>query len=91
MMRNLQKNLHTVPGSTFDENLRRFVRETRAKGAYPVLFNSIVRRNFPPEGATENKGSYEMEGNTLVDTHGEYLESPRRVAKRNECPFCGYE
>ena len=81
------EKLHTVPGSTFDENLRRFVRETRAKGAYPVLFNSIVRRNFPPEGATENKGSYEMEGNTLVDTHGEYLESPRRVAKEMNVPF----
>lgn len=81
------EKLHTVPGSTFDENLRRFVRETRAKGAHPVLFNSIVRRNFPPEGATENKGSYEVEGNTLVDTHGEYLESPRRVAKEMNVPF----
>ena len=47
------EKLHTVPGSTFDGNLRRFVRETREKGAHPVLFNSIVRRNFPPEGATE--------------------------------------
>lgn len=81
------EKLHTVPGSTFDGNLRRFVRETREKGAHPVLFNSIVRRNFPPEGATENKGSYEVEGNTLVDTHGEYLESPRRVAKEMNVPF----
>lgn len=37
---------HTDPGSTFDDNLRRFVNETRAKGGIPVLFNSIVRRNF---------------------------------------------
>ena len=37
---------HTDPGSTFDENLRRYVNETRAKGGIPVLFNSIVRRNF---------------------------------------------
>ena len=29
---------------------------------------------------TEIKGSYEKEGPVLVDTHGEYLESPRRVA-----------
>ncbi len=68
--------LHTEPGSTFDDNLRRFVNETRAKGGNPVLFNSIVRRNFPPEGVTEIKGSYEKEGPALVDTHGEYLESP---------------
>lgn len=37
---------HTDPGSTFDEILRRYVNETRAKGGIPVLFNSIVRRNF---------------------------------------------
>lgn len=81
------EKLHTDPGSTFDDNLRRFVRETREKGAYPVLFNSIVRRNFPPEGATEPKGSYEVEGNVLVDTHGEYLNSPRRVAEEMNVPF----
>lgn len=83
----LSEKLHTVPGSTFDDNLRRFVRETRVKGAYPVLFNSIVRRNFPPEGATENKGSYEKEGNVLVDTHGEYLNAPRNVAREMDIPF----
>lgn len=37
---------HTEPGTTFDDNLRRYVNETRAKGGIPVLFNSIVRRNF---------------------------------------------
>lgn len=37
---------YTVPGGTFDENLTRFVKETRAKGGIPVLFNAIVRRNF---------------------------------------------
>ncbi len=37
---------HTDPGTTFDANLRKFVNETRAKGGIPVLFNSIVRRNF---------------------------------------------
>lgn len=81
------EKLHTDPGSTFDNNLRRFVTETREKGAYPVLFNSIVRRNFPPEGAMENKGSYEKEGNVLVDTHGEYLISPRKVAEEMGVPF----
>ena len=37
---------HTDPGTTFDANLEKFVNETRAKGGIPVLFNSIVRRNF---------------------------------------------
>lgn len=65
---------HTVPGTTFDINLKRFVEETRAKGGVPVLFNSIVRRNFNEEGV-------------LVDTHGEYLNSPRNVAKEMNVPF----
>ena len=37
---------HTDPGSTFDDNLRKFVNETREKGGIPVLFNAVVRRNF---------------------------------------------
>lgn len=65
---------HTEPGSTFDDNLRRFVNETRAKGGIPVLFNSIVRRNFDASG-------------TLVDTHGAYRESPRNVARELAVPF----
>ena len=79
--------LHTESGSTFDDNLRRFVNETRAKGGNPVLFNSIVRRNFLPKGVTEIKGSYEKEGPVLVDTHGKYLESPRRVAGEMNVSF----
>lgn len=82
---------HTEPGSTFDDNLRRFVNETRAKGGTPVLFNSIVRRNFirPKDDAIARdlrltpgeKKDAEKEGTILFDTHGAYLESPRNVAK----------
>ncbi len=64
---------HTTPGTTFDDNLRRFINETKAKGAYPILFNSIVRRNFVND--------------TLTDTHGEYREAPRRIAKEMNIPF----
>ncbi len=81
---------HTDPGTTFDANLRRFVNETRAKGGIPVLFNSIVRRNFiRPQDKDINKDARKVpgeealpvEGNTLFDTHGAYLDSPRKVAK----------
>lgn len=41
-----KEDRHTDPGTTFDANLERFVLETRDKGGIPVLFNSIVRRNF---------------------------------------------
>lgn len=93
------ETLYTEPGTTFDENLRRFVRETREKGGIPVLFNSIVRRNFPPNGktfanATEARdflsasgGHYAQEGDVLVDTHGAYLESPKKVAAEMNVPF----
>ena len=79
---------HTDPGTTFDANLRRFVEETRAKGGIPVLFNSIVRRNFfdnknavtDDDLRREKVEGTSLEGDTLIDTHGAYLESPRRVA-----------
>ena len=33
-----QPERHTEPGSTFDDNLRKFVNETRERGGIPVLF-----------------------------------------------------
>lgn len=98
---------HTDPGSTFDDNLRKFVRETRERGGIPVLFNAVVRRIFYYESGqylkeTSGKdiedealrkstntadGSKIVEGDTLVDTHGAYLLSPRNVAKEMNVPF----
>lgn len=34
------------PGSSFDDNLTRYVSETRERGGIPVLFNSVERRLF---------------------------------------------
>lgn len=82
-----EEKLHTVPGGSFDENLRRFVKESREKGAIPVLFNSIARRNFPPPGQKEHQYTYDTEGDVLIDTHGEYAESPRQVALEMDVPF----
>lgn len=64
---------HTDPGTTFDDNLRRFVNETRSQGGIPVLFNSIVRRNFVND--------------TLTDTHGAYRDVPRQIAEEMNVPF----
>lgn len=83
---------HTEPGSTFDDNLRKFVRETREKGGIPVLFNSVVRRNFlkqvpqndDDEALRNTTGPTTVqaneEGDTLIDTHGAYVISPLNVA-----------
>lgn len=85
---------HTDPGTTFDANLKRFVEEARAKGGIPVLFNSIVRRNFRnnENAVTEDDFRREKlekaeEGSVLIDTHGKYLDSPRNVAKELNVPF----
>lgn len=93
---------HTEPGSTFDANLRKFVNETRAKGGIPVLFNSIVRRNFGTVAdsaaihAAVSQDDFRkdagpetsmVQGERLIDTHGAYLLSPRNVARELNVPF----
>ena len=89
---------HTDPGSTFDYNLAKYVRETREKGGIPVLMNCVVRRNFfvqAPENDDDEKlrtttfkdGVKMVEGDSLVDTHGLYRVAPRDVARRMNCHF----
>lgn len=56
----------TVAGGDFDDNLRRYIADTRAKGAIPVLFTPIARRKFYRD--------------SLVDTHGQYVQCVRNVA-----------
>lgn len=85
---------YTDPGTTFDENLRKFVKETRMRGGIPVLFNSVVRRIFTnsttavaDDDTRSNSSAGLIEGDTLVDTHGDYLLSPRNVARELDVPF----
>ena len=85
---------HTDPGSTFDDNLRKFVREAREKGGIPVLFNSVVRRDFSgsktavtDDDLRGNSSAGMKEGDVLIDTHGDYLLSPRNVAREMNVPF----
>ena len=89
---------HTDPGSTFDYNLAKFVRETREHCGIPVLMNCVVRRNFfvnAPENDDDEKlrtqtfkdGVRMVEGDTLIDTHGLYRVAPRDVAQRMNVHF----
>ena len=93
-----QPERHTDPGTTFDANLRRFVEETRQRGGIPVLFNAVVRRNFQiVEEKNDDDEKLRLidaktaplvkEGDTLRDTHGAYLDSPRNVAHETGCAF----
>ena len=65
---------YTNPFTQYRANLEKFVRESREKGANPILMSSIVRRNFNENGV-------------LVDTHGEYPLVTRMVAGDLEVPF----
>ena len=89
---------HTDPGSTFDYNLAKFVRETREHGGIPVLMSCVVRRNFfvsAPENDDDEKlrtttfkdGVKMIEGDSLIDTHGLYRVAPRDVARRMNVHF----
>lgn len=67
-------NRYTNPYTAYRNNLIQFVNEAKSKGAFPVLFTSIVRRNFNEEG-------------TLVDTHGAYPLVVRLVAQEYQIPL----
>ncbi len=57
----------TDPATTFRDNLRRFIRDTRAKKATPILATPVARRKFDKAGK-------------LQPTHGVYPEAIRAVA-----------
>lgn len=96
-------NRHTDPGTTFDANLRRMVKESRERGAKPILMNAVVRRNFLVQAPVNNddealrntvaanldkpRTDQQQEGDVLIDTHGAYLISPRNVAIETGTPF----
>jgi lysophospholipase L1-like esterase len=65
---------YTNPYTGYRRNLERFVAETRARGATPIVFSSIVRRRFNANGVLE-------------DTHGVYPWVARTVAKEAGVPF----
>ena len=69
---------YTNPHTTYRYNLIRFVKESREKGAIPVLLTSIARRNFNEKGV-------------LVPTHGDYPLETRLVAQEYKVPFIDLE
>ena len=69
---------YTNPHTAYRYNLIRFVTETREKGATPILFSSIVRRNFNEKGV-------------LISTHKDYTLEARLVAQEYKVPFIDME
>lgn len=69
---------YTNPHTTYRHNLIRFVNEAREKGAIPILFSSIARRNFNEQGV-------------LIGTHGDYPLETRLVAQEYKVAFIDME
>jgi len=65
---------YTNPHISYRHNLIYFIKQTREKGATPLLFSSIVRRNFNEFG-------------NLIDTHGQYTLETRLVAHEMKVLF----
>jgi lysophospholipase L1-like esterase len=65
---------YAAPETDYKNNLIKFVHETRAKGAFPVLLTPVSRRKFDERGKA-------------VETHQEYSEVVRRVAKEEKVPL----
>ena len=93
-----QPQRHTDPGSTFDYNYAKYIRETREHGGIPVVMNCVARRNFAKKVAkndddeslrntTFKDAPQVQEGDLLVDTHGLYAVAPRDVALRMHALF----
>jgi len=69
---------YTNPHTSYRHNLIRFVTETREKGATPIIFSSITRRNFNEQGV-------------LISTHTDYTLEARLVAQEFKVPFIDME
>ena len=65
---------HTEPRKEFRANLERFIRETRAKGAAPILATPVARRQWDEKGR-------------FVEPASEYVVVVREVAAREKVPL----
>jgi len=63
-----------TPPDDYKKNLVRFVEEVRAKGGVPVLLTPVMRRRFDKDGK-------------FYDTHGQYPDLVRAVAREHEVPM----
>lgn len=65
---------YAAPHTDYRNNLRNYIREIRAKGAFPVLLTPVVRRNFDAQ-------------NRFIDKHGDYPGVVRELAAAEKVPI----
>ena len=66
--------VYSDPQTGYRQNLGKYISETRAKGATPILLTPIIRRRFDADGS-------------LIDTHGKYPDAVREVAANLNVQF----
>lgn len=69
-----EKGERYTPPAEYRNNLIRFIADVKAKDGNPVLLTPVMRRKF------DNSGNF-------VDTHGEYPDIVRAVAKEQKVPL----
>lgn len=67
-------SVYAAANTDYRNNLIRFVKDVRAKDAFPVLLTPVMRRKFDASG-------------NFVDTHGEYPDAVRKVAAEFKVPL----
>ena len=70
--------LHTDPATTYKELIKKYIDETRAKAANPIVCSSIVRRHFDENG-------------NLKQTHGDYIKAAQEIARETNTPYVDME
>lgn len=70
-----KESVHAPARGAYRDNLLRFIREARERGAHPVLATSVVRRKWDDDGKH------------IVDTLGEYPVVTREVAAAENVPL----
>ena len=69
-----EKGERYTPPADYRNKLIRFITDVKAKGGNPVLLTPVMRRKFDSTG-------------NFVDTHGEYPDIVRTVAKEQKVPL----
>jgi lysophospholipase L1-like esterase/predicted GH43/DUF377 family glycosyl hydrolase len=67
-------SVYAAANTDYRNNLIRFIKDVRAKKAFPVLLTPVMRRRFNEKGE-------------FYDTHGEYPDVVRRVAAEYKVPL----
>ncbi len=66
-----KSSAYAAPFGDYQDLLKRYISEARSRGATPVLVTPMLRRSFDEEGL-------------VINTHGDYPEAMRQVAKEVE-------